>query len=105
MRMAGGLEAVAHRVDRLLVDHAADMATARAGGDDGSARDDALKRRNASIREVLGMKPASTLLDGRMTSSDRLAVVQGTQRSIGEVEPDDHKFRPGISGSTWDRSC
>jgi hypothetical protein len=27
---------------------------------DGSARDDALKRRNASTREVLGMKPASS---------------------------------------------
>ena len=25
---------------------------------DGSARDDALKRRNAAMREVLGMKPA-----------------------------------------------
>ena len=26
---------------------------------DGSARDEALKRRNAAMREVLGMKPAS----------------------------------------------
>jgi hypothetical protein len=25
---------------------------------DGSARDEALKRRNAAVREVLGMKPA-----------------------------------------------
>jgi hypothetical protein len=42
---------------------------------DGSARDEALKRRNSAMREALGMKPASKPQEPKMDekSTDRSA--------------------------------